>query len=56
VSLYAVALVLMLVAAGALAASARGFLGSTGLLWLSTALSVAAIVAALAGLWLPRHR
>jgi hypothetical protein len=46
----------MVAAAGALVASARGFLGSTGLLWMSTALSVAAIVVALAGLWFPRHR
>ncbi len=56
VVLYAFAFVLVLVAGGALVVSARGFLGSTGLLWASTACSAVAIVAAIVGLWLPRHR
>jgi hypothetical protein len=56
VSLYAIAFVLMLSAGAALVASARGFLESTRLLWLSTALSGLAIVAAIAGLVLPRRR
>jgi hypothetical protein len=53
--LYAIAFALVLVAGGALVVSARGFLGSTGLLWASTACSVLAIVAAVLGLWLPRR-
>jgi hypothetical protein len=55
-ALYAFAFTLVLVAGGALVISARGFLGSTGLLWVSTACSVLAIVAAVLGLWLPRRR
>ena len=46
---YWLALVLLVVAGGCLAASARGFLESTRLLWLSAAFSAAAIVASLAG-------
>jgi lysylphosphatidylglycerol synthetase-like protein (DUF2156 family) len=56
VALYAAAFVLVLVAGGALVVSARGFLSSTGLLWASTVCSALAIVAALAGLWMPRRR
>jgi hypothetical protein len=55
-ALYGLAFALVLVAGGALVVSARGFLGSTGLLWASTACSVLAIVAAVLGLWLPRRR
>jgi hypothetical protein len=55
-ALYALAFALVLVAGGALVISARGFLGSTGLLWASTVCSILAIVAAALGLWLPRRR
>jgi hypothetical protein len=55
-ALYAFAFALVLVAGGALVISARGFLGSTGLLWASTVCSILAIVAAALGLWLPRRR
>ena len=44
--LYAVAFGLMLAAGAAIAASARSFLASTGLLWWSVGFSVAAIVVA----------
>jgi lysylphosphatidylglycerol synthetase-like protein (DUF2156 family) len=54
--LYAVAFALLLVAGGALVASARGFLRSTELLWVSTVCSGIAIVVAIVGLWLPRRR
>ncbi len=55
--LYIVGLVLMAVAGFTLAVSARGFLASTRLLWLSAGMSVAAIVAALASiLWRARSR
>ena len=56
VSLYAVAFVLLVGAGAALVASAVGFLASTRLLWVSTGLSTAAIVVALAGLFIPRRR
>jgi hypothetical protein len=50
--LYVAGFVLMAVAGFTLAVSARGFLASTRLLWLSAAMSVAAIIAALASiLW-----
>jgi hypothetical protein len=55
-ALYVVAFVLMLAAGGALVASAKGLLESTRLLWVSTGLSAAAIVAAVAGLFIPRRR
>ncbi|HEY7668795.1 MAG TPA: hypothetical protein VIE12_11820 [Actinomycetota bacterium] len=55
-ALYGVAFALILVAGGTLVVSARGFLGSTGLLWASTVCSVLAILAAVAGLWWPRRR
>jgi hypothetical protein len=55
--LYVVGFVLMAVAGFTLAVSARGFLASTRLLWLSAGMSVAAIVAALASiLWRARSR
>ncbi len=54
--LYLVAFALMLVAGVALVASAKGFLESTRLLWVSSALSAAAIVVAFVGLFLPRRR
>ena len=54
-SLYAVAFVLLVLAAGALAASARGFLESVRLLWLSVGLSVGAVVLALLAVTLPRR-
>jgi hypothetical protein len=55
-ALYVVAFLLMLAAGGALVASAKGLLESTRLLWVSTGLSTAAIVVALAGLIIPRRR
>ena len=55
-ALYALAFVLLLVAGGSLVASARGFLSSTRLLWVSAGFSVLAISAAVAGLWVPRRR
>jgi hypothetical protein len=54
--LYAVSFVLMLAAGVALVASAKGLLESTRLLWASSALSAAAIVFALVGLFVPRRR
>jgi hypothetical protein len=56
VSLYAVAFGLMLGAGVALAASSLGSLRSIGLLWLSAALSSAAIVVALVSILVPRQR
>lgn len=47
-ALYWVALVALVLAGAALAASARGFLASTHLLWLSAACSVVAIAAGIA--------
>ena len=55
-SLYAVAFGLMIGAGVALALSAREFLASIATLWVSSALSAAAIVVCLVGLWLPRRR
>ena len=55
-ALYVVAFVLMIAAGGALVASAKGLLESTRLLWVSSALSAAAIVAAVVGLFVPRRR
>lgn len=55
-ALYVVAFVLMLCAGVALVASAKGLLESTRLLWVSSALSVAAIVMAVVGLLVPRRR
>ena len=55
--LYVVGFVLMAVAGFTLAVSARGFLASTRLLWLSAGMSVAAIIAAVASvLWTARER
>jgi hypothetical protein len=53
---YVVALVLLLCAGAVLAVSARGFLESIGLLWLSIGLSGAAIVLAVASVVLPPRR
>ncbi|MGA9160811.1 MAG: hypothetical protein WB297_08120 [Actinomycetota bacterium] len=55
VSLYAAAFVLMLVAAVALMASSLGSLRSIGLLWISSALSLAAAVLAVASVLVPRR-
>ena len=55
--LYVVGFVLMAVAGFTLSVSARGFLASTRLLWLSAGMSAAAIIAALASvLWPARER
>jgi len=56
VSVYAAAFALMAAAAIALVASSLGSLRSIGLLWVSSALSVAAIVVALASVLVPRRR
>lgn len=55
-AVYVVAFVLMLAAGAALVASAKGLLESTRLLWVSSALSAAAIVVAVVGLFVPRRR
>ena len=55
-ALYVVAFVLMLAAGAALVASAKGLLESTRLLWTSSALSAAAILVAIVGLFIPRRR
>jgi hypothetical protein len=55
VSLYTAAFVLMLVAAVALMASSLGSLRSIGLLWVSSAFSVAAIAVAVASTLVPRR-
>ena len=54
--LYGLAFVLMLAAGASFAASAKGFLESTRLLWVSAAFSLAAIAAAIAGVVVPRRR
>jgi hypothetical protein len=54
--LYAVAFLLLLAAGASLVASARGFLSSTRLLWVSAGFSVLAISAAIAGVWVPRRK
>ncbi|MEP6477632.1 MAG: hypothetical protein ABJC60_10200 [Actinomycetota bacterium] len=54
-SLYALAFLLLLGAGVAFGASARGLLGSTRLLWGSTALSGLAIVVAIVSVVLPRR-
>ena len=56
VSLYAAAFALMAAAAIALAVSSLGSLRSIGLLWFSSALSVSAILVALASVLVPRRR
>jgi hypothetical protein len=56
ISVYAVAFALMAAAAVALAASSLGSLRSIDLLWFSSALSLAAIVAAIASVLVPRRR
>ncbi len=55
-SLYAAAFVLMLVGAVALMASSLGSLRSIGLLWISSALSLAAAGLAVASVLVPRRR
>jgi len=52
-ALYVVGFLLMAAAGFTLAVSARGFLASTRLLWLSVWMSVAAIVAAVASVVWP---
>jgi hypothetical protein len=55
--LYVVGFLLMAAAGFTLSVSARGFLASTRLLWLSAGMSAAAIVAAVASvLWPARER
>ena len=56
ISVYAVAFALMAAAAIALATSSLGSLRSIGLLWFSSALSLAAIVTAIASVLVPRRR
>ena len=56
ISVYAVAFALMAAAAIAIAASSLGSLRSIGLLWFSSALSLAAIVTAIASVLVPRRR
>jgi len=56
VSVYAVAFGLMAAAAIAIAVSSLGSLRSIGLLWFSSAVSVAAIVVAIASVLAPRRR
>jgi hypothetical protein len=56
ITVYAVAFVLMAAAAIALVASSLGSLRSIGLLWFSSALSLAAIVTAIASVLVPRRR
>ncbi len=56
VSLYLASFVLMLLAGATVGIAAVGFLKSTGLMWVSIALSAASIVVALVGLMLPRRR
>ena len=55
VSVYAAAFALMAAAAIALVASSLGSLRSIGLLWVSSALSAAAIVIAIASVLIPRR-
>lgn len=55
VSLYTAAFVLLLSAGAALVASSLGNLRSIGLLWVSVALSSAAIAIAVASLVVPRR-
>lgn len=56
ISVYAVAFALMVAAAVALVLSSLGSLRSIGLLWFSSALSLAAILAAIASVLVPRRR
>ena len=53
-SLYVVAFALLLASGAVLLVSARGFLESIQLLWVSIGLSAAAIVTAALGLFLPK--
>jgi hypothetical protein len=55
ISVYAAAFALMAAAAIALVASSLGSLRSIGLLWFSIALSLAAILAAIASVLVPRR-
>jgi len=54
-SLFVAAFVTMLIAAGTLVVAAKGFLASSGLLWLSAGLSALAIALALASVLLRRR-
>jgi len=56
ITLYAVAFALMAASAVALVASSLGSLRSIGLLWFSSALSLTAIAAAVASVFVPRRR
>ena len=56
ISVYAVAFGLMVAAAITLVASSLGSLRSIGLLWISSALSLAAIAAAIVSVLVPRRR
>ena len=56
ISVYAVAFALMVAAAIALVASSLGSLRSISLLWFSSALSLTAIAAAVASVFVPRRR
>ena len=55
ISVYAIAFALMAAAAIALVASSLGSLRSIGLLWFSSALSLAAIAGAVASVLVPRR-
>lgn len=55
-TLYAVSFLVMLVAGALLGVAARDFLDNTGILYLSTGLSVLAIVLAVVALAAPRRR
>jgi hypothetical protein len=52
--LYAAAFTLLVVAGAVFVVASRGFLNSLRLLWFSAGLSVAAILASLSSLFLPR--
>jgi len=56
ITLYAVAFALMAASAVALVASSLGSLRSISLLWFSSALSLTAIAAAVASVFVPRRR
>jgi hypothetical protein len=56
ISVYAVAFALMVAAGLALVASSLGSLRSIGLLWVSSAFSIAAIAVAFASVLVPRRR
>jgi hypothetical protein len=56
VSLYLAAFAMLLASGLCLAVSARGFLESIGLLWVSIGLSVGALATAVVSVVLPGHR